>query len=260
MNWGDTAWPDLAATFAKQSSGAASEIVGLIPVGAIEQHGPHLPVATDAIIASALCEHVATRTGCLALPTISLGVSYGHGTVLPGTISATPDLLVATVHQYIRWAALSGLRRFLLVNAHFGNTSSLGVATDHVRLFAPQLRVGVVDWWSCSPSILEAVTADGDDIHANRAETSMMMAIAPHLVHGDRSTLADDPDRTGDLVFRYTTPGLSSNGVTGRPSEASAELGQGLLSGVVAAIADRVRLGMTEQVPLGAPASPIFPF
>ena len=75
-----------------------------------------------------------------------------------------------------------------------------------------------------------------------------------------RSALADDPDRTGDLVFRYTAPALSLNGVTGRPSEASAELGRELLSSVVAAIAERVERGRTEQVPLGEAAAPVFPF
>ena len=66
---------------------------------------------------------------------------------------------------------------------------------------------------------------EGDDVHAHRAETSLMLAIAPELVHLDRLSSSDDPDRTADLVFRYTAPALSTNGVTGRPSEATVELG-----------------------------------
>lgn len=235
-------------------------MVGLVPVGAIEQDGPHLPVGTDALVAENLCARAAAQAGCIALPTISLGVSYGHGTRLPGTLSLTPDLLVATIHQYVRWAAVAGLQRLLFVNAHFGNTASLGVATDHIRLHAPQLRVGTVDWWSATEHVLAEVTADGYDIHANRAETSVMLAIAPDLVRMDRAADADDPDRTRDLVFRYAVPALSRNGVTGRPSEATVDLGVSLIEEVVAEIVDRVQRGQAEESPLGSTAAPEFPF
>ena len=118
-SWSDTPSPDLAAAAARADRGHE---VGLVPVGAIEQHGPHLPVGTDTIVASALCAAAGQATGSLVLPAISLGVSYGHGTVLAGTLSLTPELLVATVHQYVRWAAVTGLRRLIFVNAHLGNS------------------------------------------------------------------------------------------------------------------------------------------
>jgi creatinine amidohydrolase len=255
--WSELAAPDLGAAAARTDRGHE---VGLVPVGAIEQHGPHLPVGTDAIVATALCAAAGELTGSLVLPTIALGVSYGHGTVLAGTLSLTPDLLVSTIHAYVRWAAASGLRRLLFVNAHFGNAASLGVATDSVRLLAPGLRVGTLDWWAATPDILAEVTADGADIHANRAETSIMLAIAPGQVHRDRAAGADDPDRTDGLVFRYTAPALSANGVTGRPSEATAELGAALRDRAVRAIADRVERGRTEEPPLGVAPAPGFPF
>jgi creatinine amidohydrolase len=260
--WSDTASPDIAAAVARTDRGHAGrgQEVGLVPVGAIEQHGPHLPVGTDTIVASALCADAAAMTDSLVLPAISLGVSYGHGTVLAGTLSLTPDLLVATVHQYVRWASVSGLRRLIFVNAHLGNSASLNVATDSVRLLAPRLRVGTLDWWAADPAVLAEVTADGADIHANRAETAMMLAIAPHLVHAERAADADDPDRTAGLIFRYTAPALSRNGVTGRASEASAELGAELRRLVTTAIADRIERGRVEEPPLGIAPAPDFPF
>jgi creatinine amidohydrolase len=100
------------------------------------------------------------------------------------------------------------------------------------------------------------VLRDGVDIHANRGETSMMLAIAPHLVRADRMPDADDPDRTHDLVFRYTAPALSANGVTGRPSEASAELGGHLLAATAKAIANRVERGRLEEPPFGVALTP----
>jgi creatinine amidohydrolase len=255
--WSDRSWPDLRELLSDRARGHQ---VGLVPVGAIEQHGPHLPVGTDTIVATALCDRVAAVAGCLTLPAIPLGVSYGHGTVLPGTLSLSPELLVATVHQYARWAALSGLDRLLFVNAHFGNVGSLSVATDHIRLSAPQLRVGLIHWWSATPDVLAAVTEDGADIHANRAETSVMLALAPDLVHLERMAQGDDPDRTGELVFRYTAPALTTNGVTGRPSLASANHGSEIVASVVTAIVDRVDRGRTEEPPLGEPPAPRFPF
>jgi len=230
--------------------------VGLVPVGATEQHGPHLPTGTDTVIAAGLCDRVSAVTGAPVLPAINVGCSYGHGTVLPGTLSLTPELFAATVRQYAEWAATSGLQRLLLVNAHYGNTAALGVATDHLRLFRPDLRVGWVDWWAADPEVAREAVVDGDDFHAHRAETSVMLALAPDLVRMDRAVAADDPDRTAGLVFRYTAPALSTNGVTGRPSEATRDLGERLLARAVSAIATRLERGRVEEPPLGATAPP----
>lgn len=84
----------------------------------------------------------------------------------------------------------------------------------------------------------------------------MMLAIAPHLVRMDLAADADDPDRTGPLVFRYTAPSLSANGVTGRPSEATVELGRHLFAVAVDALSDMVVRGRLESPPLmtGLPA------
>ena len=244
--WADLAWPEIA----EQRDRGDGE-VGLIPVGATEQHGPHLPIGTDTIIANALCDAVSERTGAPVLPAIPVACSYGHGTVLPGTLSLTPELLAAVCRQYAEWAATSGLTRLLFVNSHFGNSAALGIATDHLRLYRPDLRVGVVDWWSVDAEVARETVVEGADVHAHRAETSLMLAVAPDLVHLDRLSSSDDADRTADLVFRYTAPALSTNGVTGRPSEATTELGQHLFDLTITAIADRVERGRVEKPPLG---------
>lgn len=252
LRWFDEAWPELGFV--------GRDEVGLVPVGAVEQHGPHLPAGTDTIIATSLCELASDRCGAPVLPAISIGCSYGHGTVLPATLSLTPELLAAQVRQYAEWAAVSGLTRLVFVNAHFGNLPALMTGTDHLRLFRPDLRVGVVGWYDLDPEVAAEVTADGADIHANRAETAVMLALAPHLVKLDRLADADDADRTDGLVFRYTAPALSTNGVTGRPSEATVELGRHLVERCVAALVDLVVRGRTEEPPLGrAPMPSISP-
>lgn len=251
--WADLTWPELAEGL--HGSGHA---VGLVPVGATEQHGPHLPVGTDTLVAQAICDEASARTGALVLPAMPVGVSYGHGTTLPGTLSLSPELLAAMIRQYALWAAMSGLRRLLFVNAHLGNTATIGIATDTLRLHHPELRVGAIDWWACDPEVHAMTTADGEDIHANRAETSLVLAIAPDLVRAEAIADADDEDRTAGLVFRYTAPALSTNGVTGRPSEATAELGQQLLELIAAAVAGRVERGRTEEPPLGVAPVPTY--
>jgi creatinine amidohydrolase len=249
--WEVQAWPELS-DLAQKGEGE----VGLVPVGATEQHGPHLPTGTDTIIANALCDAASSATGAPVLPAIPVAASYGHGTRLPGTLSLSPELLAAIVRQYAEWAATSGLTRLLFVNSHFGNTAALGIATDHLRLFRPDLRVGVLDWWTLDPEVARETVVDGEDVHSHRAETSLMLAVAPELVHLDRLESSDDPDRTGDLVFRYTAPALSTNGVTGKPSLATTELGQRLLQLTVAAIVSKIERGRVEKPPLGAAPAP----
>lgn len=245
VRWSDLAWPEVGTRFEAHPTD-----VGLLPVGATEQHGPHLPAGTDTILATAIAEAVSGRTGATVLPAVPYGCSYGHGYELPGTISLSPEGLAFVVRQAVEEAGRSGLRRLLIVNAHFGNHASLMVATDHLRLQRPDLRTAVVSWWSADREVAAATAADGEDIHANRSETSLMLAVAPQLVHLDRLVGADDPDRTAGLVFRYTATSLSTNGVTGRPSEASIELGRHLLDRTVTAIADLVERGRREEPPL----------
>lgn len=260
LRWSELAWPEIGATY-----DAHPTDVALLPVGATEQHGPHLPTGTDTILAAAICDAVSARTGAIVLPPVAVGCSYGHGRKLPGTFSLSPEGLASAVREIVEWAAVSGLRRILMVNAHFGNHASLMVATDHIRLERPDLRCGVVGWWSADHEVAAETAADGGDIHANRSETSLMLAVAPNFVHLDRIPHADDPDRTGDLVFRYTASSLSTNGVTGRPSEASADLGRRLMERTVAAIASLVERGRAEEPPLvdhspaRPPAQPLTP-
>ena len=251
VRWSELSWPQIESLLA-----ATPDEVGLLPVGATEQHGPHLPTGTDTILATAICEAASERTGAPVLPPLAVGCSYGHGTLLAGTLSLTPEQLADAVRQMVEWAAISGLRRVLVVNGHLGNQSALGVGTDHLRLFRTDLRVGVTSWWSAAEAVAAEVFTDGEDVHANRAETSLMLAVAPHLVSLEMLAESDDPDRTRDLVFRYTARELSTNGVTGRPSEADADLGRRLFEVAVEAVVDMVQKGRAEVPPLVARAEP----
>jgi creatinine amidohydrolase len=242
-------WERLAGPFVGRLLQEDPACVGLVPVGATEQHGPHLPTGTDTIIATALCDALGAH-GVMVLPALAVGCSWFHGRELAGTLAIAPEQLAALAAAWADWAASSGLRRLLFVNAHVGNSAALSTATDRLRFERPDLRVGVLEWWSLASDIAAEATADCADWHGNRAETSIMLAIAPELVDTVAAKTADDEDRATGLVFRYGASAVSTNGVTGRPSEATAELGERLWARVVDAAGEVVRRARTEEPPL----------
>jgi creatinine amidohydrolase len=245
VRWEQLTWPEI-----EEMVQCRPHEVALLPVGATEQHGPHLPTGTDTIIATELSLAVSALTGAPVLPALSIGCSYGHGTKLAGTLSVPPERLSDLVRDAVEWTAATGVTRVLAVNGHFGNQPSLAIAGDHLRHSHPELRFGVLNWWTLTPAISAETLADGEDVHANRAETALMMAVAPEHVRLEQLSLADDPDRTEGLVFRYTVPSLSRNGVTGCPSNATPDLGRRLHAQIVQAMCSSVERGRTEEPPL----------
>lgn len=246
--FGERTWTDLKRS---RDRGRGPERVAILPVGAIEQHGPHLPVDTDARIADALCRAAAARTGCLALPVLAYGCSFGHGEAWPGTLSLDPETLTRTVREIGRWLLATGFDRLLIVNSHFGNWAALKCGIDHLRLaHAGAIHVGAVNTWELTREVNAWFLSDGDDIHANRAETSLIMHLAPQLVPARRVRDADDPDRTEGLVFTWLVPQTSRNGVTGKPSLASAAEGATWFAAMSEALAGRVRQAAVEEPPI----------
>lgn len=245
--WGHAAWPDLR----DRRAGPPIGRVCLLPVGAIEQHGPHLPCDTDTVIAQALCAAAAARSGCVALPPLAYGCSFGHAEAWPGTLSLDPETLTATIRQLGSWLLATGFDRLLVINSHFGNWAAIRCAIDHLRLrHAGAIHVGACNSWELSPEVKAWFVSDGDDIHANRAETSLLMHLAPDSVVHARVADADDPDRTAGLVFSWLVSQTSTNGVTGSPSLATAEEGELWFGRMVDALAAMVAKAAVEEAPI----------
>ncbi len=243
-------WDDLNSVQIAGRLAADPDTVALIPVGATEQHGPHLPVGTDTIVATAVAEAAAADLG-LVLPAIAFGASFFHGTTLPGTVAFTGEDTAATAVRVAEACVDSGVRRIVFVNGHVGNNAPLWLACDRFRRQHPDRRIGVMQWWDLTPEIARRATEDAVDWHANAAETSLMLAIRPELVDIDAMRGADDPDRTARTVFRYPVHQVSTNGVTGHPSRASKTYGLELWADVVAAARDLVERAHRETPPLG---------
>lgn len=239
------AWPGISAL--REENGGLL----LLPLGATEQHGPHLPVAMDTLLAEAVCHAVSAKTGVPVMSALRFTVSQGHTAKWPGTFSLRHETFLHMLRDLAEWAYATGWKRLLLVNSHFGNDASARVAVDQLRLaFEGNFHVGLRNVFQLSPAIWSTYTEDAADLHANRAETSLMLHLHPELVHSDRLKDADDPDRTVGCVFAHPVARTSLNGVTGKPSDASAEEGAALFSAMVDALERDVLKAVAEEPPL----------
>jgi mycofactocin precursor peptide peptidase len=210
---GSAAFPDLLGR---------RDIHLLIPLGATEQHGPHLPLETDTLIASAIGEAVAEgRDDVAVAPALPYG-SSGEHSCFPGTLSVGQAALEAVVAELVRSAR--AFRDVTLLAWHGGNAEPLARAVARLR------EEGLtVHCWA-------PVTEDGD-AHAGWVETSLMLALASDLVRDERPVGATEPlDLLLPRLRRHGVMAVSENGVLGDARGASAAAGHRLMTQFVAQI------------------------
>jgi len=244
VQWATRTWEELPGDL--RASGTSA----ILPVGATEQHGPQLGTGVDFVIAEKLCAAVSQRTGVPVLPAIPFGCSLGHSRRWPGTIAVQPITLINYVKDIGDWAYYSGVRRLFIVNAHVTNAAPLRCALEMLRATHDDLMVALINTPEISSRVRDFHFADAADWHANDAETSLMQAIAPDLVREDRVGGADDPDRTGSCIFAHPVNRTSANGVTGTPSQASADKGAQGFAMMVDDLCEAIARGRTEMPPL----------
>jgi creatinine amidohydrolase len=250
--WGSLTWEEIGALRAK-----GMELV-LLPVGATEQHGPHLGTSVDTVSSTRLAEAVSAATGVPVLPSVAYGCSLGHSRNWPGTIALQPQVLIETVVQIYDWVHSAGFRRLLMINGHVTNFAPLRCALEIIRSRFEDSMVGIRNVGEVSPRVKEAFFCDAGDWHANAAETALMQTLAPELVRPGKIAQADDPDRTSDCVFAHPVHHTSSNGVTGFPSRASRRKGKQLFQWMVSDLTAQVRQALRESAPIASP-QPAYP-
>jgi creatinine amidohydrolase len=238
-------WPEIAELREKNGG------LLLLPLGATEQHGPHLPVAMDTLLAGEICHAASARTGVPVLSTLRYTVSQGHTAKWPGTFSIRHETFIHTLNDLCDWAVATGWKKILLVNSHFGNDASARVAVDQIRLrHIGALQIALLNVFQLTPKIWKHYTSDADDLHANKAETDLMLYLFPDLVRNDLLSRSDDRDRTQKTVFSYPVSQTSLNGVTGSPSLANAEDGKKLFIEMTHALVEKIDLAVVETPPL----------
>jgi creatinine amidohydrolase len=226
---------------------AAAGAVAVLPVGATEQHGAHLPTGTDTLLAAHVAETAAEQTRDLVLPPLAYGCSLGHTDHWPGTLSLHPTTMTAAVVELGRWVHASGFSKLVIVNGHATNGPPCQSAILQLRHELPDLRARFVSIFDLTPAIAERYTEDAPDFHANEAETSMLLHLAEAQVRLERAV--DEPDRTVDRVLSYPMPAVTRSGVVGTPSTASAERGAELVEQLVGSLAALLKQARAERDP-----------
>lgn len=181
--WQEYTWKELEASLPRL------ELV-LLPVGSVEQHGPHLPLANDTLAVTAVCEGAAQRLHprVLVAPTIAFGYSAHHLCKrFPGTLTLRAETLGRVICDIARSLKLWGVKSIVIVNGHGGNRTSISLAAERMRT-SMGLAVGYVDYWTLIPSsVYERNMEKGgySARHAGEFETSVALALFPNLVRTD---------------------------------------------------------------------------
>ncbi|MEM0030603.1 MAG: creatininase family protein [Candidatus Nitrosocaldus sp.] len=220
-----------------------TRIKAILPIGSLEQHGKHLPLATDSIIAEHIASIIAERLNALLLPAIGYGISYEHEPLFNVSISASTLCMI--IEDICRSLAENGVKRLIILNGHYGN--------EHALLSCvKELAKKYMDRGILISSITYSLFLEEPD-HAGENETSLMLAIRPDLVNMDTVGVVDELKYEGHRykgeqsrldsisTSRITLlPGsiseIASDGVIGNPKMASKDRGYSLLEEISANI------------------------
>lgn len=234
---------------------AGRDAIVLVPVGATEQHGPHLPVQVDARLATEVATRTARRVALsepvVVAPTIWCGLSEHHMD-LGGTITLDFATFQSVFRCVCRSIVRHGFRRLYIVNGHGGNTAALQVIAGELTLEFENATIGCSTYWDIGRDAIAALLERQPGIlHAGEAETSMMLALVPELIDTDTLSQMHGPHVPTASGIEGVDPGAyrwrrissrSANGIIGDAGTASAEKGEALLD----AIAERLAATLTN--------------
>lgn len=241
-----------------------SKVPVFLPVGALEQHGPHLPLGTDALLATAIAAAAATSSGGIVAPALAYGYKSqpkcGGGQHFPGTTSLDAATLIGQVRDTVREFVRHGVQRVVLVNGHYENQWFMieGIDLALRECGGKPLSIMRLEYWDfCTEQTLTAIFPNGFPgfalEHAAVIETSMMLHLYPELVRMDR--VPDDPNADFPPYDMYPTrqEWVPPSGVLSSARGATAEKGARICSEVVARVASAVR---HEFGPSSIPSEP----
>lgn len=254
--WPSRRWADVSARdFAlAQRSGLAAQTVAILPVGAVEQHGPHLPLKVDTALVEGVVDAalplMAADVPVLVLPTQAIGLSLEHQDYA-GTLSLSPATLLAVWTELGVCVARAGVKKLLIFNAHGGNVSSMDIVARQLRMQCG-LLVYHSSWFNLPQpaGVNEAFSAHEHrfGVHGGETETSMMLHLAPELVRMEHARNFASSSEVRARQFPILGNGKSAKlgwamqdynpqGAAGNAAAADAQRGQALVQGAAASLA-----------------------
>jgi creatinine amidohydrolase len=214
---------------------AANPAHAVLPVGSFEQHGPHLPLVTDTVVASLIADELAQAYGLFALPPVPVSCSHEHH-AWRATVSVPSAALAAYVGGICDSVTASGFRSLVLVNGHGGNYVLANLVQETNASGRRMALFPAREDWRQARADAHLDSTDHEDMHAGELETSILLHAAPDLV---RAGYQSGDHLAGDRRDLLTT-GMSAytaSGVIGKPSRASAEKGKALLASLTGSFA-----------------------
>jgi len=232
------------ATSTDEAARAAG--VAVLPVGSFEQHGAHLPLTTDTLIACLIASRLAKDYDLFLLPPLTIGCSHEHAT-FAGTISISASTLHLVVREIAADLERQGVRRLVIVNGHGGNYVLNNVAQE-ANVSEPRVMLypGRVDWEHAREAA-GCVTSIRDDMHGGELETSLLLHAFPDLVRENWSTADVEASERSDLLL-LGIAAYTDTGIIGAPSSATENKGRLLLDDVSASFNRPLKLLMGENI------------
>lgn len=201
--------------------------LAIVPTGAVEVYGQHLPTGTDSIVVTHVARRVGDELGAAVLPTLPVGFSRSLGD-FPGTLTISTATLAAYLRESAESVIAWGFKRVLFINSHRGNVGPIGEVAMELQQ-RHGVRCAQVFWWDYVAGLAKDVVETGAHANGHAAEvgTSIMLHLEPGLVVRDR---IEDQTPTGspayaDIIQYQGMRVRSATGVVGNPEKASAEKG-----------------------------------
>jgi creatinine amidohydrolase len=226
-----------AATSSDEARRGAT--VALLPIGSFEQHGDHLPLATDTIVACVIANRLAATYHAFRLPPVTMSCSHEHED-FAGTVSISSRTLISIIDDVRSSLARSGIKHLVLVNGHGGNyvlsniTQEANVTERTVALFPGREDFRIAR----EHAGMETTTSE--DMHGGEWETSILLHTHPHLVRPTYSQNDHDAPQRPHLLIRGIRA-YATKGIIGRPSLASATKGQAALDSLTSSFSDLLK-------------------